>query len=107
MLQNHRIIELTELEGILKGHPVQLPFKERGHLQLNQGAFSSIQLDVNVSMDGTPSSSLGNLFQCSTTFIINSLLFISSLNLPSFSMKPFSLGLSQQTLLKSLSLSYL
>lgn len=29
----HRIIASFELEGILKGHLVQLPFSEQGHLQ--------------------------------------------------------------------------
>ena len=29
-------MESCELEGTLKGHPVQLPCNEQGHLQLNQ-----------------------------------------------------------------------
>ena len=43
-------IELTtqsfELEGSLKGHLIQLPCTERGHLQLNQGAQSLVQPDL-------------------------------------------------------------
>lgn len=32
---DHRIIESFELEGILKGHLVQLPCSDQGRLQLN------------------------------------------------------------------------
>ena len=30
------IVELFELEGTLKGHLIQLPCNEQGHLQLDQ-----------------------------------------------------------------------
>jgi len=39
--QYHRIIESSELEEIFKGHLVQLPFNEQGHLQLDHIAQSS------------------------------------------------------------------
>jgi len=39
--KNHRIIEPSELERTLKGHLVQLPCNEHGHLQRDQGALSS------------------------------------------------------------------
>ena len=42
----HRIIELFEFEGTLKGHLVQLPCTEQGHLQLDQVAQSPIQPDL-------------------------------------------------------------
>jgi len=50
LLQNHRIAESSELEGTLKGHPVQLPCNEQGHLMLHQllGALSSLTLCVSI-----------------------------------------------------------
>ena len=38
--------ELFELEGTLKGHLVQLPCNEQEHLQLDQGAQSPVQPDL-------------------------------------------------------------
>ena len=101
------IIESFGLEGPLKGHLVQLPCNEQGHLQFHQSAQSPSSLTLSVSRDGTSSTSLCNLFQCSTTLIIKNFFLISSRNLPSHSLKPFPLVLSQQTLLKSLSSSFL
>lgn len=49
--QYHRIIELLELEGTVKGHQVQLPFNEKGHLQLNQVAQSPRQPDLACVQD--------------------------------------------------------
>ncbi|KAK4810366.1 hypothetical protein QYF61_019285 [Mycteria americana] len=63
------------------------------------GALSSLSL--NVSRDGAPTTSRGNLFQCFTTLIVKKFFLISTLNLPSFSLKPLPLVLSQQALLKS------
>ena len=59
-------------------------------------------LTLNVSRDGASTTSLGNLFQCFTTLIVKNFFFISSLNLPSFSLNPLPLALLQQALLKSL-----
>ena len=39
-----KIIESFELEGTLKGHPVQLPYNEQGHPQLPQVLISSFSL---------------------------------------------------------------
>ena len=50
-IENHRTTELFELEGTLKGHLVQLPCSEQGHLQLNQVAQSLVQLTLNISED--------------------------------------------------------
>ncbi|KAK4832076.1 hypothetical protein QYF61_020632 [Mycteria americana] len=58
-------------------------------------------LTLNVARDGASTTSLGNLFQCFTTLIVKNFFLISSLNLPSFSLKPLPLVLSQQVLLKT------
>ena len=54
----HRIIESFELEGTLKGHPVQLPCNEQGYPQLNQGAQSPSSLTLAVSRGRVTSPSL-------------------------------------------------
>ncbi|KAK4826482.1 hypothetical protein QYF61_009478 [Mycteria americana] len=59
-------------------------------------------LTLNVSRDGASATSLGNLSQCLTTLIVKHFFLKSSLNLPSFSLKPLLLVLSQQALLKIL-----
>jgi len=46
-----RIIKWFELEGTLKGHLVQLPWNEWGHLQLDQVSLSPSSLTLNVSRD--------------------------------------------------------
>jgi len=56
------IIELFELEGALKCHLVQHPCSEQGDLQLDQVLRSRSRLTLNVSGDGAPITSLGNLF---------------------------------------------
>ena len=64
-------------------------------------------LALNVSKDGASPTSLGNLFHCFTTLIGKNFFLVFSLNLPSFSLKPFPLVLSQQTFLKRPSPAYL
>ncbi|KAK4831239.1 LOW QUALITY PROTEIN: hypothetical protein QYF61_016471 [Mycteria americana] len=59
-------------------------------------------LTLNGSRDGASTTSLGNLLQCLTTLIVKNFFLKSSLNLPSLSLKPLLLGLSQQALLKIL-----
>jgi len=64
-------------------------------------------LTLNVSKDGASTISLGNLLQCLTTITVKNCFLISNLDLLSFSLKSYSLALSQQTLLKSLYSSFL
>ena len=61
-------------------------------------------LALNASREGTSTTSLGNLFQCLTTLTVKNFFLISSLNLPSSSLKPLSLVLLLHVLTKSLSL---
>ena len=64
-------------------------------------------LTLSACMDGASTTTPGNLFQCLTTLIVKNYFLIYSLNIPSFSLKLFPLALSLQTLLKSLSPSFL
>ena len=79
----HRITELFEKEGTLKGHLVQLSCNEQGHLQLHQVAQSSVQPDLEC-LQRWASTSLGNLFQCLTSLTVKNFLIITSLNLFQF-----------------------
>jgi len=105
-MQN-RIIQSLELEGTLEDHLLQLPCNEQGHLQLKQVLRALVSLILSVSRDGASTTSLGNLCQCLTMFTVKNFFFLSNLFLPSFSLKSFPLVLSQHTLLKSLSPSFL
>ncbi|KAK4830120.1 hypothetical protein QYF61_008547 [Mycteria americana] len=55
-------------------------------------------LTLNISNDGASTTSLGNLFQCLSTLIINNSFLLSSQNVPTFSLKPLPLVLSLQAL---------
>ena len=57
-------------------------------------------LALNTFRDGASPASLGILFQCLITLIINNFLLVSNLNLPFFSLKLLSLVLSLQDLVK-------
>ncbi|KAK4831204.1 hypothetical protein QYF61_016041 [Mycteria americana] len=59
-------------------------------------------LALNVSRDGASTTSLGNLFHCFTTPTVKNFFLLSSLNLPSFTLKTLPLVLLQQALLKIL-----
>jgi len=79
----------------------------------HRGTHSSIRCSephpastLGVCREVASTTSLVKTCQCLTTLIIKDFFLISGLNIPSFSLKPFLLVLSQQTPLKSLSLSY-
>jgi len=105
--ESQRIIECFVSEGTFRGHLAQPPCHKQGHLQLDQVSQSPIQPALNVSKDGASTTSLGNLFQCFTTLIGKNVFLLSSLNLPSLSLKPLFLVLLQQDLLKRFSPSFL
>ena len=95
------IIESFELEETFKGHQVQLPCNEEGHLQLHQVLRSMSSPTLRVSRDEAYTTSLCNLCQCLTTVSIKNFFLKSSLNLPLSAWNLFPV-LSQQILLKSL-----
>jgi len=64
-------------------------------------------LAFNIPREGASTVSLGNLFQCLTTLIVNNFFLTSNLNLSSFSLKPLPLVLSLQALVKSPSPAFL
>ena len=81
---------------------------------MNRDAYNYIKLlralsslAWNVFRDGASTITLGNLFQCLITLIIKDYFLISSPNIPSLIVKTFPLSLSQKSLLKSLSPSFL
>jgi len=61
-------------------------------------------LALNTSREGAATASLVNLCQGLTTLTVRNFFLIANLNLPSSSLKPLSLVLSQQALLKVYSL---
>ena len=93
---------MLELEETLKSHLAQLPCDEQGRLQLGQGAQNQVQPDLECLQGQGTTTFLGKLCQCLITLIVKVFFLTFSLNLPSFSLKPFSFVLSQQTALKSL-----
>jgi len=109
-LINILIIECFGLEGTFRGHPAHPPCSEQGLLQLhirhNVRLFRApSNLALNDSKDGASATSLSNLGQCFTTLSVKNFFLLSYLNLPSLSLKSWSLVLSQQALLISLSFS--
>ncbi|KAK4828550.1 hypothetical protein QYF61_027519 [Mycteria americana] len=111
----HILLKLwgPELHMVSKGKD-NLGYLKSHHPAMSKDIFNSIRLlrapsnlTLNVSRDGASTTSLGNMFQCFTTLILKNVVLISSLNLPSFSLKPLPLLLSQQALLKYLSPSFL
>ena len=92
----HRIMESFELEETFKGHLVQLPCNEQGCLHYIRLLRAPSSLTLSVSTDGVSTTYLGNLCQCLTSLSVKKLLPYVHSNLPSFSLKPFPLVLSQQ-----------
>ena len=64
-------------------------------------------LALNASREGASTTSLGNLFQCLTTLTVQNFFLISSLNLPSSSLKLVPLVLLLHALIKSPSSAFL
>ena len=71
---------MFELEGTLKGDPVQLPCSEQGHIQLHQVLRAPSSLILKISKEGASTSSPGNLCQCLTALTVKNFFLISSLD---------------------------
>jgi len=100
---NHRIHRVGRVLG-RPSSPTLL--HEQGH-NSSISCRGLIQPGLEASRDGASSTSLGNLCGCLSILTVEDSFLISNLSLPSLSLKPFPLVLSQQTLLKSLSFSFL
>lgn len=85
--QNHKIVQV-ERKVIQSYSP---PMNEDIHRSIRlPRAWSSLAL--NISRDWTSTNSLGNLFHCFITLIVKDFLLKFSLNLPSLSLKLFTLS---------------
>ena len=94
--------ELPGLAGTFQGHLVQHP------PPLHRDIFNRIRLlrapsslALHASRDGASTTSRGNLGQGLTTLIVKNFFLLSSLILPSLSLKPSPLVLLLQALVKS------
>jgi len=99
--------ELIELKGTIKGHLAQLPCDKQGDLQLVQIPQSSVQPDFECLQWWHPPPLDNFVPVLHYPHCKKNLFLISSLCLPPFSLIPFPLFLSQQTLLRSLPPSFL
>jgi len=96
----HRIVESFALKGPLNTILSNSPAMNRdSQIMLLRALYS---LALNVSKDRTFTTSLGNPFQWLNTLIVESVFLTPNLNLPSFSLKPFPLAISQEILLSYL-----
>ncbi|KAK4815950.1 hypothetical protein QYF61_010444 [Mycteria americana] len=94
----HVLVNLESVMNVPKNTIAKrLKFKDREEV-----AHSPIQPDLECFQGWGLHYPLGNLFQCLTTLIVKNFFLKSSLNLPSLSLKPLLLVLSQQALLKIL-----
>ena len=82
------LTESSELEGSLRGHPVQLPCDAQRHLQLPQVLRAS-RLTAAVSEDGT-SSRAGQPFQCLTSATVKNFFSYISSKSPLFQFETIS-----------------
>jgi len=98
-------IDSYEFEKIFEDQLLQLPCTEQGYLKLDLATQSPVQPDLEYQTGST--TSLGNLFQCFTTLTVKNFFQMSNLTLPPLNLKPFPQVQSQQSLLKSLSPSFL
>ena len=98
-LKIHGIVELFELEGTFKGCESHPPAMNSGHLQPHQVLRAPSSLTLGVSRDVGVFTTSGKAVPVSHyPYHKKSFFLASRLNLPSFSLKPFFLLLSQWAL---------
>jgi len=102
----YRTMELFGLEVTFKDHIVQLRcvgdiFHKTRLLKAQSN------LTLNTANHGASTNSLGNLFQCLTILTVKKFFLMSNLDLLSFSLKLLPFVLPLQTLVKSISPSFL
>lgn len=83
--RNHTATGCFVLEETSKTHPPFNSCHRQGHLHLIKAARMPSSVALSTSRDGAATATLGNLFQCPTTLIVNNFLLIPNLNLSSFS----------------------
>ena len=93
-------IEWFELEGTFKIIQFQPPCYRQGHLLLDQVAHSPILPGLEFPGRRHSQPCWATFFQRLITLIVKNFFLISSLNLPSSSLKPFPLLLSLPALIK-------
>ena len=104
---DHSITDWFGWERTYQGHPAQPPAMGRDIFNRIRVLRAPSNLAWNGSRDGASPTALGNLGQPLTTLTVKNFFLTSRLDLPSFSLKPPPLVLSLQTLLRSLSPSFL
>ena len=102
----YRIIEWFVLEGTFKSALVQPPCRKQGYLQLDQVAYNPVHPDLECSQ----ARGICHLSEQPLPVFYHprhKKIILSTLILPSFSLKPLSLVLLLQAALKRLSPSFL
>ena len=92
---NHRIVERFGLEGTLQITQSHSPAMDRDPFHQPRLLQAPSNPALSTAREGAATTSLGNLGQGLTTLIIKDFFLIPNLNLPTFSLKPSPLVLSQ------------
>jgi len=100
--QNHGVKEWFGLEGTSQILQSQPPAMSRDPFHQPRLLPAPSNLALNPAREGAATASLGSLGQGITAFTVKNFFLLSSLNLPSFTLKPLCLVLSLHDLVKGL-----